>query len=100
MHNTDQIPDPASTSQALRQLLSASVHYELVHTLGAILPDPPDTTEEARYHRIQAAIAKVADLRPVNAEEAEIAANFVACSAQARETQRQARLSPEHFSRL
>ena len=65
--------------------LSAPLYYQLVHTLTALLPPPPDDTPEALLSRNQAAIAKVAALLPVNANEADLAAQCIAARAQAEE---------------
>ena len=63
--------------------LAPRVYRHLVHTLTTILPPPPIDTPEAWQARDQAAFAKVADLLPVNADEADLAAQCVAARAQA-----------------
>jgi hypothetical protein len=55
------------------------MYYQLVHTLTGLLPPPLDDTQEALHTRNLAAIAKVAALLPVNANEADLAPSF-ACS--------------------
>jgi hypothetical protein len=59
--------------------LSAHLYYQLVYTLTGLLPPPIDDTSEALRTRNHAAIAKVAALLPVNANESDLAPSF-ACS--------------------
>jgi hypothetical protein len=59
--------------------LATDLYYQLVHTLTGLLPPPLDDTQEALCTRNHAAIAKVAALLPVNANEADLAPSF-ACS--------------------
>jgi hypothetical protein len=68
------------------------IYRELLHNLTARLPPPLTDTPEALYARNQVAIAKVADLRPVNADEADLAAQCVAARAQADDALRLLRL--------
>src|SRR5450432_2511342 len=63
--------------------LSTRLYYQLVHTLTGLLPPPLDDTAEALYTRNHAAIAKVAALLPVNANEADLAAQCITARAQA-----------------
>ncbi len=63
--------------------LSTPLYYQLVHTLTDLLPPPLDDTPEALRARNHAAIAKVAALLPVNANEADLAAQCIAARAQA-----------------
>jgi hypothetical protein len=63
--------------------LSTPLYYQLVYTLTALLPPPLDDTPEALRARNHAAIAKVAALLPVNANEADLAAQCIAARAQA-----------------
>jgi hypothetical protein len=65
--------------------LSTDLYYQLVYTLTDLLPPPLDDTPEALRARNYAAIAKVAALLPVNANEADLAAQCVAARAQAEE---------------
>jgi hypothetical protein len=65
--------------------LSTPLYYQLVHTLTGLLPPPLDDSPEALHTRNLAAIAKVAALLPVNANEAELAAQCIAARAQAEE---------------
>ena len=63
--------------------LSTSLYYQIVHTLTGLLPPPLDDTPEALHARNHAAIAKVAALLPINADEADLAAQCIAARAQA-----------------
>src|SRR3978361_240143 len=63
--------------------LSTNLYYQLVYTLSDLLPPPLDDTPEALHARNHAAIAKVAALLPVNANEADLAAQCIAARAQA-----------------
>jgi hypothetical protein len=65
--------------------LSKHLYYQLVYTLTDLLPPPLDDTQEALRARNHAAIAKVAGLLPVNANEADLAAQCIAARAQAEE---------------
>jgi hypothetical protein len=70
------------------QLLTHQAYYQLIHTLFALLPPPLADNQEALLARNNAAIAKVAALAPVNADEADIAAHCVAARAQAEDVLR------------
>ena len=63
--------------------LSTELYYQLVYTLTDLLPPPLDDTPEALHARNHAAIAKVAALLPVNANEADLAAQCIAARTQA-----------------
>jgi hypothetical protein len=63
--------------------LAAPLYYQLVYTLTDLLPPPLDDSPEALHDRNHAAIAKVAALLPVNANEADLAAQCIAARAQA-----------------
>src|ERR1700729_1871140 len=65
--------------------LAAPLYYQLVYTLTDLLPPPLDDTPDALRTRNHAAIAKVAALLPVNANEADLAAQCIAARAQAEE---------------
>jgi hypothetical protein len=58
-------------------------YYQLVYTLTGLLPPPLEDTPEALRARNNAAVAKVAALLPVNANEADLAAQCIAARAQA-----------------
>ena len=60
-----------------------TLYYQLVYTLTALLPPPLDDTPAALRARDLTAVAKVAALAPVNADEADIAAHCIAARAQA-----------------
>jgi hypothetical protein len=68
--------------------LSTELYYQLVYTLTDFLPPPLDDTPEALRARNLAAIAKVAALLPVNANEADLAAQCIAARAQAEDVLR------------
>jgi hypothetical protein len=70
-------PPPPSTN------LSTSVYHQLVYTLTDLLPPPLDGSPGALRARNHAAIAKVAALLPVNANEIDLAAQCIAARAQA-----------------
>jgi len=63
--------------------LSTPLYYQLVYTLTDLLPPPLDDTQEGLRARNHAAIAKVAALLPVNANEIDLAAQCIAARAQA-----------------
>jgi hypothetical protein len=65
--------------------LATPLYYQLVYTLTDLLPPPLDDSPEALHDRNHAAIAKVAALLPVNANEADLAAQCIATRAQAEE---------------
>ena len=62
--------------------LPRDTYYQLVHTLCASLPPPVTDTPEDLARRDNAAIAQVASLLPANADEANLAVQYVATSAQ------------------
>ena len=62
--------------------LSTHLYYQIVCTLTGLLPPPLDDTPAALRTRNLAAIAKVAALLPVNANEADLAAQCIAARAQ------------------
>jgi hypothetical protein len=68
--------------------LATDLYYQLVYTLTGLLPPPLDDTQEALRTRNHAAIAKVAALLPVNANEADLAAQCIAARAQAEDVLR------------
>src|ERR1700712_3428213 len=63
--------------------LPSYLYYQLVYTLTDLLPPPLDDTPEALLTRNHAAIAKVAALLPVNANETDLAAQCIAARGQA-----------------
>jgi hypothetical protein len=72
-------PPPQTTG------LATPLYYQLVYTLTDLLPPPLDDSPAALRARNHAAIAKVAALLPVNANEADLAAQCIAARAQAEE---------------
>ena len=74
-------------------LLPRDTCYQLVHTLRGMLPPPVTDTPEDLGRRDNAAIAQVACLMPVNADEANLAAEYVATNACAMDC---LRLAQEH----
>ena len=73
----------ASTPPQSAINLSTHLYYQLVYTLTDLLPPPLDGSPKALQTRNHAAIAKVAALLPVNANEADLAAQCIAARAQA-----------------
>jgi hypothetical protein len=59
------------------------MYYQLAHRLRAALPPPVTNSTDDFVRRDNAAIAEAVSLLPANAEEASLAAQFVAASAQA-----------------
>ncbi len=68
--------------------LSPNVYFQLVHTLTTLLPPPLDGSPGALHARNNTAIAKVASMYPVNANEADLAARSVVAGAQADDVMR------------
>ena len=73
-HTTEPNPDYIRTREA---------YSHLVYTLSISLPPPPDASPEALHQRNQSAITQVAELCPVNAAEAALAAQYVSGTAHA-----------------
>jgi hypothetical protein len=73
------------------QLLPKAVYRTIVADLYAAIPPPHLTDPELIAERVHAAMAEIASMCPVNAEEAGIAARVVTADAQAREGIRHAR---------
>src|ERR1700709_1220355 len=65
--------------------LPTDVSGQVVASVPSLLPPPLDDTPEALLTRNHAAIAKVAALLPVNANEADLAAQSIAARGQAEE---------------
>ena len=85
--------DAATASQAdPADLLPRATYYQIAHTLRGLLPPPVTQEDEAR--RDLAAIAHVASLLPANADEANLAAQYVAATTQAFDCLRLARQYP------
>jgi hypothetical protein len=86
-------PEPDLTLQLPRDM-----YYQLVHTLRTSLPPPIANTQGDLARRDNAAIAQVASLLPANADEANLAAQYVAANAQALDCLRLARMYPNDVS--
>ena len=78
--------------------LSTHLYYQLVYTLTDLLPPPLDDTPEGLRARNHAAIAKVAALLPVNANEIDLAAQCIAARAQAEDVLRLLRQHPNDIN--
>ena len=91
------ITRPAPQPPDLTLQLPRDIYYQIVHTLRGALPPPVTASAEDLAHRDNAAIGEVACLLPANAEEVEIAAQFVAANAQAMVC---LRLAQEHRGNL
>jgi hypothetical protein len=76
------------------QLLPKALHRTVIADLYAYIPPPHLTDPELIAERVHAAIAEIASMCPVNAEEATAAARVVIADAQARECIRPARALP------
>ncbi len=76
------------------------MYYQLIHTLCGSLPPPVTNSPEDRTRRDNAAIAQVACLLPANADEADLAVQYVAASAQALDCLRLARENPSDVPRV
>ncbi len=70
----------------------------LVHTIFHLLPPPLTNTPEGRQTRNRAAVARIADLDPVNANEAELAAQCVVARAQAEDIMRLIRVHADDIA--
>ena len=75
-HLVEPDPDPD-------YIRTREAHSHLVYTLSTSLPPPPDASPEALHQRNQSAITQVAELCPVTAAEAALAAQYVAGAAHA-----------------
>jgi hypothetical protein len=65
--------------------LATRLYYQLVYTLTDLLPPPLDDSPAGLRARNHSAIAKVAALLPVNANEIDLASQCIAARAQAEE---------------
>ena len=86
----DHSPPPEPPD--LTHQLPRDIYYQLVHELRGALPPPLTDSAEDLARRDNAAIGEVACLLPANAEEADLAAQFVAANAQAMDRLRLARV--------
>jgi hypothetical protein len=78
--------------------LSPNVYFQIVHTLTTLLPPPLDDSSGALHARNNTAIAKVASMFPVNANEADLAARSVVAGAQADDVMRLIRENAHDFA--
>jgi hypothetical protein len=78
--------------------LPRDIYYQLIHTLRGALPPPITASAEDLARRDNAAIGAVACLLPANAEESDLAAQFVAANAQAMDCLRLARVHAADLS--
>ena len=85
-------PPPPSTN------LSTHLYHQLVYTLTDLLPPPLDGSPGALRARNHAAIAKVAAMLPVNANEADLAAQSIAARAQAEDILRLLRENADNLA--
>jgi hypothetical protein len=83
----DSAPSPDRTT------LSHDLYCQAVHELSLALPPPPTDSPEDRTRRDNALIARVAGLRPANADEVTLAVQYIAAAAQALDCLRLARQS-------
>ena len=83
---------PAAEPADLTLQLPRDMYYHLIHTLCAALPPPVPDTPENRVCRDNAIMAQIASLLPANADEANLAAQYVAANAQAMECIRRAQV--------
>ena len=86
--------DPFAPQPDLTLQLPRDMYYQVIHTLRGAMPPPVTQSPADRVRRDNAAIAHVACLLPANADEANIAAQYVAASAQALDCLRLAREFP------
>jgi hypothetical protein len=89
MHTTDPTqtfpppsPDAAPYAPDPALVLPSSIYYQVVHTLGGLLPPPVTDTPEALAHRDND-VAHVASLLPGNADEANLVDRVAAADAYA-----------------
>jgi len=75
-------PHPEPHLPDLIAQLPRDAFYQTIHTLRATMPPVSDTPEDL-VRRDNAAIARVAALRPANADEADLAARYVAAGVHA-----------------
>ena len=80
-------PSPADT-------LPRATHYQVAHSLRALLPLSATDTPEDAARRHSDAMAHVASLHPATPDEASLAAYYVAAGAQAADCIRLARANP------
>ncbi|HXA26082.1 MAG TPA: hypothetical protein VNW90_27690 [Acetobacteraceae bacterium] len=79
----DPCPGPEPLDLTLQ--LPRDTYYQVIHTLRGSLPPPITDSPEDLVRRDNAAMAQVAALLPAGADEANLAATYVAANAQAME---------------
>jgi hypothetical protein len=77
--------ESARLGNAAYMNMQRDIYYQAVHSLGRTLPRPPGEHNDDHERRYRVAIAHVASLLPVNADETDLAVNCVIASAQAEE---------------
>ena len=77
--------DTIETRPDLSLQLPRDLYYHALHSLRTTMPAPVSDRPEDLVRRDNAAIADIASLLPANAEEVEIAVQFVSANAQAKE---------------
>jgi hypothetical protein len=77
--------DPAREGNAAYMKMQRDIYYQAVHSLCGTLPRPPGEHNDDFERRYRVAVAHVASLLPVNADEISLAVHCVAASAQAEE---------------
>ncbi|HEY1932375.1 MAG TPA: hypothetical protein VGG99_10215 [Acetobacteraceae bacterium] len=77
--------EPAREGNAAYMKTQRDIYYQAVHSLYGTLPTPPREHRDNSERRYRVAIAHVASLAPVNADETNLAVNCVVASAQAEE---------------
>lgn len=90
--------DISATELASR--LPRDTYYQTVHTIRSLLPPPVTNSPDDAASRDRAAIAHVASLLPANPDEANLAAQYVAASAQALDSLRLAREHPSDVTHI
>jgi hypothetical protein len=88
----DSAPDPVRPDFPA---LPRDLYYQAIHELSRALPPPVTDTAEDRVRHQNALIARVAALRPANADEVVLACQYIAAAAQALDCLRLARQFPD-----
>src|SRR3954452_16978569 len=89
----DLCPQPEPTELDPDLQFPADAYYHLIHMLRGVIPPVSDAPADLT-RRDNAVIAQVACLLPANADEANIAATYVASQARAMESMRLGRVYP------
>jgi hypothetical protein len=75
--------------------LPRDLYYQAVHELSRALPPPATDTAEDQARQRNTLVARVADLRPANADQVVLACQYIAAAAQALECLRLANQFPD-----